>query len=464
VKRPKPKNRTARNAQHPTRPRTVHAPPDRGLDARRLALDLIEAVLGKRRSLDEALAAAAQRPAGDLDPRDRAFARLMAATVLRRHGQLTALVDTFVAQPLPEEARRAHHILLMAAAQLVLLRSPPHAAIDTAVTLCKGHKRTYRFRGLVNAVLRRIAERGDAVVAQQDDVALNVPAWLLAGWQADYGPALARKIAAASLREADLDLTVKANAPDWAERLGGRVLTDWSIRLSEGSGRIDLLAGFAEGAWWVQDFAASLPARLLGPVTGGRIADLCAAPGGKTAQLVVAGAAVTAVDSSAERLERLSANLTRLGLKATAIAADARTWTPDAPLDGILLDAPCSATGTIRRHPDILHLKSAADGPSLAALQTEMLAHAANQLAPGGVLVYSTCALEKAEGEEQIERILAARADLTRMPVSTDEIGGLSHLLNGAGDLRTLPCHAPGPTEAKPGMDGFFASRLRKRT
>jgi len=433
----------------------------RGIGSRRLAINLIEAVLGRRRSLDEALAATAQNSDGALDPRDRAFARLVAATVLRRHGQLATLVDAFVTQPLPEEARRVRHILLMAAAQLVFLAAPPHAVIDTAVTLCKGHKRTYRYRGLVNAVLRRIAEHGAAIIEQQDEVALNIPAWMRAQWTSDYGEPLAREIALASLREADLDLTAKTDATVWAERLGGRWLGAGAIRLSDHSGRIDALAGFAEGAWWVQDFAASLPARLFGDVSGRRIADLCAAPGGKTAQLAARGGLVTAVDSSASRLERLSANLARLGLDSTVVADDARSWTPDAPFDAILLDAPCSATGTIRRHPDILHLKSADDIAALTTLQADMLDHACDLLVPGGVLVYCTCALQKAEGEEQMARILARREDLIAMQVTAEEIAGNAHLLNTNGEIRTLPCHAPA-TDAAPGMDGFFVGRLRK--
>ncbi|MCB1510178.1 MAG: methyltransferase domain-containing protein [Hyphomicrobiaceae bacterium] len=432
-----------------------------GLDARRLALGLLEAVLVKHRAFDDALATALAQPQfAELPARDLAFARLLSATVLRRHGQLAALVGTFLDKPLPTDAARARLILLIGAAQLVLLAAPPHAAIHTAVELCRADRRSARFRGLVNAVLRRVAERGREILAAQDVVALNVPEWLLQNWTAAYGAELARAIALASLQEAPLDITPKGtDGVELAQHLGGVLLPTGSVRLPTG-GRVDALDGFSDGRWWVQDAASALPARLFGPVEGRAIADLCAAPGGKTAQLAAAGARVTAVDISAGRLAQLQENLNRLQLLAETITADVRTWQPDAALDGILLDAPCSATGTIRRHPDILHLKSPETLAALTALQAELLAHVAGLLAPGGVLIYCTCSLEPQEGPDQVAKLLAARPELQRRPITASEVGGLAALITAEGDVRSLPCHDPSAGMAAPGIDGFFISRL----
>jgi len=226
----------------------------------------------------------------------------------------------------------------------------------------------------------------------------------------------------------------------------------------QGGGAIANLPGYHEAAWWVQDAAAALPVKLLGNIAGEAVLDLCAAPGGKTAQLVAAGAHVVALDRSPRRVERLNANLARLKLAAETRVADAIQWRPDQPVRFILLDAPCTATGAIRRHPDVPHLKSPDDVIRLAAVQERLLAAAIEMLAPGGMLVYCTCSLEPQEGKQQIERLLAHGAPVKRSPVDPGEIGGLAERVSAEGDLRTLPCHLAD----REGLDGFFAARLMR--
>lgn len=454
-----------RRDEKPAKPPAIKE--DAGFLSRRLALQLVENVLLRRRPFDDALADSYSQTAyASLEPRDRAFARRLSATVLRRHGQLSALVSRFLDKPLPEDGARARLILLVGAAQLVCLEAPPHAAINTAVDLCRTDRRSARFRGLVNAVLRRVSELDRTTALADITLTTNVPAWMLESWTAAYGAEMAEAIARSSLEEPALDLCVKSDPEDWAQRLEGTVLATGTVRLNA-SGRVDALDGYADGAWWIQDVAATLPARLFGSVEGLRIADLCAAPGGKTAQLAAAGASVTAVDISESRLATLTANLQRLGLDAQTVCADIRSWQPDtAPgtaFDGILLDAPCSATGTIRRHPDILHLKSPDDVASLSRLQAEFLDHVATLLRPGATLIYCTCSLQPEEGPLQIDRLLAARPELMRRAIAAEEVAGLEHLITEAGDLRTLPCLAAGDAATAAGMDGFYACRLVRR-
>lgn len=433
-----------------------------GLAARRFAAELIGAVLDERRSLDEAFAGLLQcADFARLEGRDRAYARLVAATVLRRLGELDAVIGAFLEKPLPARTGLLRPILLAGAAQLLFLNTPPHAAISLAVDLVRTDPRARRFDRLTNAVLRRVAERGAEVRANKDGVRLNVPDWMWRRWEAAYGAEVARRIAEASLREAALDLTVKSDAAGWAERLGGTELPTGSVRVAS-HGRIDELAGFAEGAWWVQDAAAALPARMLGRVAGASVADVCAAPGGKTAQLAAAGARVTAVDASEARLGRLKENLGRLGLEAETVAADAAAWNAGRTFDAVLLDAPCTATGTIRRHPDILHLKRETDVAALAAIQSKLLEHSASLVRPGGLLVYCTCSLEREEGAEQVRRFLAANAQFERVPIDASETGGLADLVSGEGDLRSLPFHLDMGRDELSGIDGFFAARLKR--
>ena len=423
--------------------------------ARAIALDLLQAVLENKIPLDQALAD--NKAMATLAGRDRAFARLLVAVVLRRLGQLDALIAHCVERPLPRGATLARDALRLGAAQLLFLGTPPHAAVACAVELVaeRGHA---AMKGLVNAVLRRLSREGPALVAAQDAARLNTPDWLWQSWRTAYGEETARAIAAAHLVEAPLDLSVKSDAAGWALKLAAEILPTGTLRRESG-GSIEALPGYEDGAWWVQDAAASLPAKLLGDVAGKTVADLCAAPGGKTAQLVAAGAKVMALDRAAPRLARLKSNLARLKLDAQCILADAESWKPSSPLPFILLDAPCSATGAIRRNPDVPHLKTPLDVQRMAALEDRLLNAAAAMLGPGGVLVYSTCSLEAEEGPRRSEALLARHPELIRRPIAAAEIGGLGEALTPLGELRTLPSLWP----ERGGMDGFYAARFARR-
>jgi 16S rRNA (cytosine967-C5)-methyltransferase len=431
-----------------------------GLPARRAAVELLMAVLHKKQPLDDILGRSLDRGSmGDLPQRDRGLVRAIVGTSLRRKGQIDHVLGTFLERGMPEKSGTLYPILLSAAAQLVFLKTPPHAAIDLAVTLAQHDPRAKRYDKLVNAVLRRVANDGEAIAASLDAARVNTPDWLWSRWVAFWGEARAHEIAASHLVEPPLDLTVKAEPELWAEQLAGRVLPTGSVRLLP-KGRIEALPGFDDGAWWVQDAAASLPARLLGNVSGERVADLCAAPGGKTAQLALGGASVVAVDSSETRLGLLGENFLRLGLDAERVVADATTWQPEERFDAVLLDAPCSSTGTIRRHPDIPYLKSAKDIAALAGLQARLLDNAASLLKPGGKLVYSTCSLEPEEGEAQIAAFLVRNQAFGLEPIVADELFGQSAWIEPSGCLRTFPYELRLDTPEWSGMDGFFAARL----
>lgn len=423
-------------------------------DPRTVALDLLAAILVDKRLLDEALDA--NVALSRLEDRDRAFVRLLVATVLRRLGQLDDVIRRCLDKGLPNKARRAHDVLRLGACQLLFLGTPPHAAIATSVDLVKGTPLA-GFAKLINAVLRRLDREGRDWVAAQDAARLNTPDWLWQSWVAAYGENTARAIATAHLTEAPVDITVAGDPADWVERLAAELLPTGSLRRTCG-GDITALPGFAAGHWWVQDMAAALPARLLGDVKGKRVADLCAAPGGKALQLAVAGAQVTAVDRSAKRLVRFQQNLERLKLAAEIVEADAAAWRPEEAFDAVLLDAPCTATGTLRRHPDGMRLKGPGDVAALADQQAALLRAALAMLKPGGTLVYCVCSLEPEEGAAQVDRLLASEPGVRRQPIAAAEIGGLAELLTTAGDLRTLPCHLAD----QGGMDAFFAARLVK--
>jgi 16S rRNA (cytosine967-C5)-methyltransferase len=426
--------------------------------ARQVALDLIAAVLRRKRPLDDAIedhAAMAELPA-----RDRAFARLLVATVLRRLGQIDALIAACLNTPLAARAAVIHDILRLGIAQLLFLRTPAHAAVATSVDLAQvtgflSHK------GLVNAVLRRLSLEGPGRIEGHDPARLNTPDWLWQSWSRAYGEDCARAIAGAHLKEAPLDLTLRAEEPtedeSWCERLQATKLPTGSLRRA-GGGSVTALPGYAEGAWWIQDAAAALPVRLFNGVAGSEIVDLCAAPGGKTAQLAKAGARVTAIDRSARRLDRLVANLRRLGLPVAAMTADALTWRPDHPVDGVLLDAPCTATGAIRRHPDVPHLKQPEDVARLAVVQENLLRAAVDIVRPGGTVVYCTCSLEPEEGPERVAALLRSGAPVEHRPIEPAEIGAPPEWVTPEGDLRTLPCHLA----EHDGLDGFYAVRLVK--
>jgi 16S rRNA (cytosine967-C5)-methyltransferase len=360
---------------------------------------------------------------------------------------------------LPLKPAAMMNVLRLGAAQLLFLGTPSHAAVATSVELAQAAG-LGRGKGMANAVLRRLAREMADITASQDAVRLNTPDIFWTRWTERYGEATTRAVAAQHLEEPPLDLTLKPGADPalWAERLGATQLPGGTLRRPVG-GRVEELPGFADGVWWVQDLAASLPVRLFGDLSGKTVYDLCAAPGGKTAQLVVAGGRVTAVDRSAPRLALVRDNLDRLGLAAELVAADALAWVPPGgPADAILLDAPCTATGTIRRHPDVALTKTSDDLAKLTRLQAALLDRAAGFLKPGGILVYCTCSLEPEEGERQIERLLRERPEFARVPIDADEIGGLAPLLTATGTLRSLPCHLA----ELGGMDGFFAARLKR--
>ncbi len=338
---------------------------------------------------------------------------------------------------------------------------PDHAAVNLAVTQAAGDRRTGRARSLVNAVLRRLVRDREEILARPEAYRLNTPAWLFARWRNTYGDTDAGRIAAAHREPTGLDLSVKSDPARWAETLGGTLLPTGTVRLAV-TERVFELPGYAEGAWWVQDAAAALPARLLGDVAGKSVADLCAAPGGKTAELAAAGATVTAIDLSQGRLRRLSQNLARLKLSAELKAADILTFEPGEAFDAVLLDAPCTSTGTIRRHPDIAWLKRPEDVTTLAALQAKMLDRAVAWVKPGGLLVFCTCSLEPEEGPEHMAAFLKRHPDCALLPISPAEISGLTHLVTPEGVLRTRPCDGFGTGPAMQGMDGFFAARFRR--
>jgi len=432
-----------------------------GLAARRIAADILDNVLRRHRPLDAELDGAEQHPGlAALADRDRALVRKLVATVLRRVGTLRHLVARLLDSGFPKDAPRVETALLIGAAQILFLDVPDHAAVDLSVRLVQADRRAAKYPGLINAVLRRVAREGRDVIAALDPVSLDTPQWLFARWQRNYGADTARAIALAHSHEPPLDLTVKADAESWAQRLRGRVLPTGSVRTAE-RGQVSLLPGYHEGAWWVQDAAAALPTRLFGDLAGKHVADLCAAPGGKTAQLAQSGARVTAVDRSANRLGRVRDNLMRLGLSADMIAADATEW-QDGPFDAVLVDAPCSSSGTIRRHPDVGWLKSEADLAQLIALQRRLLDRAVSLTKPGGQIVYCVCSLEPEEGEQQIEALLASEAGVRRKPIGAGEIAGIAEFLSPHGDLRTLPSHWPDPDPRMSGLDGFFAARLER--
>ncbi len=430
-----------------------------GLAARRVAADMLDAVLRQHRPLDDQFdGAGANAGFAGLPDRDRALSRALVATALRRLGTLRHLIGLFLEHGLPAQARRVETVLLIGAAQILFLDVPDHAAVDLSVRLARADRDAVHFAGLVNAVLRRVAREGTERLATLDAAILDTPEWLLTRWTRTYGETTARAIASANGKEPALDLTVKNDPESVAAQLGGRVLPTGTVR-AIAHGIVTALPGFAEGGWWVQDAAAALPARLLGDVAGLRVADLCAAPGGKTAQLIKAGAAVTAVDRAPARLNRLRENLTRLSLHAELVCADVEEWQAE-PFDAVLLDAPCSSTGTIRRHPDIPWLKQAADITKLAAFQSRLIDRAIAVTKPGGTLVYCTCSLEPEEGEDIIAGLLAREPGVRRAPIAASEVFGCSEFLTKGGDLRTLPCHFPDPDSRFAGLDGFYAARL----
>ncbi|MGN7160973.1 RsmB/NOP family class I SAM-dependent RNA methyltransferase [Sphingomonas sp. SAFR-052] len=426
---------TSPERRRAARPRLAPEPP--GVPARRAALRLLDAVIRRGLPLEAALASATQ----ELDRReDRGLAHAIAAAVLRRLPDLDALIDSATQRPLPDDAK-ARFVLRIALGQALVLNTPPHAAIATVLPLVDGGPRKL-VHGVFGTLMRGNARLSDAAA---------LPADTDARWCAAWGEDIVIEAARAIAQQPPVDLSLKGEAGPEGEALAAH-----HRRLHDAASIPDL-PGYAEGEWWVQDLAASIPARLLGKGPGSAI-DLCAAPGGKTLQLAAAGWDVTALDNSESRLGRLRENLERTGLAASVVTGDALVWKPSAPADAVLLDAPCSATGIFRRHPDVLHRVRPSVIAETAALQARLLARAADWVKPGGRLVYATCSLEPAEGEAQLTRFLGSRSDYAIEPATADELptGVAAHR---EGYVRTLP----GMLADKGGMDGFFIVRLRRR-
>ena len=425
--------------------------------ARRASLIILGSVLDKKQPLDTVLEI--NPDFKSLDSRDRGFVRMLVTTTLRRLGEIDKRIRR--AQDRPDQSLQPvlKNILRLGMAQILFLNVPDHAAVDTSVQLAE-KQGLAKFKGLVNGILRNLIRHNEQWAEHIDPAGDNIPDWLLEMWENEYGQEAARTAALACLAEPPLDMTVKSDdrIQDVADKLGGTVLWNGTIRLQTGTGQIQNLDEYQDGSWWVQDVSAALPVSLLGDITGKDVIDLCAAPGGKTAQLAARGAHVQALDRSARRLERFMDNMRRLRLEKNVlpVSADASVWSPKDPVDIVLLDAPCSATGTIRRNPDILHLKSERDVYKMNGVQRTLMKNAASMLKSGGILIFCTCSIQKEEGEDQLDWFLSTDAPFRRVPIAPDEVGGQDYLLNDEGDIRILP-HMMGE---QGGMDGFFIARL----
>lgn len=418
-----------------------------GLPARAAALDLLTAALSGRTGLDEGLSHPALQA---LSGRDRAFARALVMATLRRLGPIDSALQARVKKAPPDKVVQ---ILRLGVAQAFVLKTPAHAAVTTSVDLVAQDRGLAMFKGLVNAVLRGLLREPPDL----DDPELMAPSWLHARWRAVYSIEGARAIAAMIAEEPATDLSFKdpAQAAALAKELEGEVLPGGSLRTFK-RGDIATWPGFAEGGWWVQDAAAAIPARLLGVKPGETALDMCAAPGGKTLQLAAGGATITALDRSPQRLKRVTENLARTGLAAEVVAADAANWKDGRTFDAILLDAPCSATGTFRRHPDVLWAAKPSDIAGLAAVQSKLLDAAVRRLKPGGRLVYCVCSLETEEGEGQVAAFLSRTPGVTLDRIAEGEGGSPTASLDDDGTLRILPHHLAD------GLDGFYVARFRK--
>ncbi len=432
-----------------------------GLAVRVAAAAIISDIVQGGHTLDEKFALdAAPSRLGGFDDRDRALTRSIVTVALRRLGTIRLALSQLVEKGLPRNCGMLEWILIAGAAQLLFLDTPDHAAVDLAVRAARLDSKSAPFANLVNGVLRNLIRRRDEFLGQSDPLDDDTPHWLAARWRRIYGEDRAHAIAAALRDEPTLDLTAKTDAAEWAEKLGGRLLPTGSIRLASHA-PIPTLPGYDEGAWWVQDAAAALPARILAVKPGQRALDLCAAPGGKTAQLAAAGARVIALDRSAERLKTLSANLARLQLEAAISVGDAAAYKAE-PFDAILLDAPCSATGTARRSPDVLWTKKPGDLAALAAIQAKILDHAFTMLKPGAALVYCVCSLEPEEGEAQIAALLRRNPDAARDPIDPNAFGLPPECATKDGELRLFPDFFPHEDSRQRGLDGFFIARLKR--
>ncbi len=420
------------------------------------AVKIIAAVIDKKTSLDGMLDAEHGNPSyRSLSLADRALVRAIINSALRHLPRIEAAISMMLDGPLPQGARPLHHVLVVAVAQMLYLDVPDHSAVDLAVEQAHRDPRNKRFVKLVNAVLRRLGREKEAVM-ETIEVIPVLPQWFQDRLVAAYGEDAAARIAQSQLVPSAIDLTVKSDPEGWAKKLNGTVLPNGSVRLGSFEGQVSALEGFVEGEWWVQDFSASMPVRLMGDIKGKRVADLCAAPGGKTAQLVLAGAKVTALDQSGNRLKRLKENLSRLGFVAETVEENMLKFLPDELFDAVLLDAPCSSTGTLRKHPDVSWTKDEKDIAKLANLQEQMLRHAIGLVKSGGLVVFSNCSLDPSEGEAMVARVLESDAGVERVAVTPEALPGMEIAISSHGDLRTTP-------DMFGGVDGFYAAVLRRR-
>lgn len=444
----------------PSAERIVSSKP--GLQARAAAAKILAAVVDRKLPLDGALDHEHGNPAYKvLGDSDRALVRAILNTALRHLPRIDAAISSLLDSPLPEGARALYHVLVVGAAQILYLDVPDHSAVDLAVEQANLDPRNRRFAKLVNAILRRLGREKQQILEEIANIP-PMPAWFLRRLEKAYGKAEAHAISESQLEPAAIDLTVKSDAEGWAQKLNGVLLPTGGIRLAAFEGSIPALAGFEDGEWWVQDAAASIPAKLFGDLTGKRTADLCAAPGGKTAQLILAGGTVTAIDLSESRLTRLRGNLERLGMVASTIATDLTKFEPAEPFDAILIDAPCSSTGTTRRHPDVLWTKGPEEIAKLAALQERLLRHALTMLALGGMIVFSNCSLDPVEGEEVVARVLADTGSIERVPIDAGQWPGPEAAITPLGEFRTTPVMLKMSGEIASGLDGFYAAVLRR--
>lgn len=427
-----------------------------GIPARQVAYAVLNDIFFQRKSMDEAFA----RSEGfeSLSGRDRGFVRLLVSVVLKRFHEIDKTLQALFHEPAAQlKPPQLINIFRLGVAQFVFLETKAHAAVNTSVMLAEAEG-IHHQKSFVNAVMRRLTREGVEKLELRDAGRLNTPNWLWQEWMRDYGVETALDIAAAHLTEAPVDITVKSDPESWAKKLAAELLPTGSLRKTS-TGFIPDLPGFEDGAWWIQGAAAALPARLMGDVRGKKVVDLCAAPGGKTAQLASMGAKVIAVDRSAERMKRLDENMKRLHLSVESVVADGAVWQPRELVDAVLLDAPCTATGTIRHQPDVLLLKEPKDQEKLSALQRRLMLNALKMLKPGGMLVYCTCSLQKAEGEYQTSWLLEQGTPVRLDPITSDESCLPPEMITGHGEIRCLPSH----WKDTGGMDGFYIARFIKQ-
>ncbi|TAL27874.1 MAG: methyltransferase domain-containing protein [Alphaproteobacteria bacterium] len=437
------------------RPQEAEPRPGDGLPARRAAYAVLNDILFQKRTIDEAFSHVAGLE--HMPGRDKAFVRLLVSVVLKRAREMDAALSKLLTEPLQNlKPPQLVNIFRLGIAQFAFLETPPHAAVNTTVELAEAEGIAHH-KPLVNAVMRRLTREGMERVDARDAGRMNTPEWLWNEWMRNYGVETALAIAAANLEEAPVDFSVKSHPDQWAQTLDAVLLPTGSLRKRTG-GFIPDLPGFTQGSWWIQNAAAAIPAKLFGDVKGKTVVDLCAAPGGKTAQLASAGAKVIAVDRSAERVARLAENMQRLQLNVETVISDGAVWNAKEPVDAVLIDAPCTATGTIRHQPDVLWLKEPRDQIKLAGLQQRLLLNAVKMLKPGGMLIYCTCSLQKAEGEDHAIWLLQQGLPVRMEPIKPDELPGIAEMITDRGELRCLPFH----WKDTGGIDGFYVARFLK--